>query len=115
MENPFSAPSPIAQRTGSTRPLPAPLIGNTRNAAESNDLALGSFEDSAFFDKNQLLYPTFSQVCFLIGVAGEFVPIGDCHLVSPNSLQDDGNPEEWENAKIIGLLKFLWRHFPANS
>ncbi|HEY4874202.1 MAG TPA: DUF4249 domain-containing protein [Puia sp.] len=91
-------------RTGSILdPLPASLIGNIYNTSDSSDIAVGYFEASAVFNKKVIITPLFLQVYYLLSVASEYVPMGDCHLVFPNSLEDDAVPSGWENAEIIEM------------
>jgi hypothetical protein len=99
-------------RTGSILdPLPASLIGNIHNATDSNDIALGYFETSAVVTKRVVIIPFFLQEYWLESVAGQYIPyksledpvIGDCHLLYPNSLNDDTDPTGWENAQEIDL------------
>ena len=91
-------------RTGSILdPLPAPLKGNVFNEADSNDIALGLFSGSAVHSKKVVIIPFFLQRYYLISVAGEYITLGDCQFVFPNSLPDDTNPPGWENAEEIDL------------
>src|SRR5579862_1802491 len=96
-------------RTGSILdPLPTSLTGNIHNAADSNDVALGYFETSAVETKRVVFIPFFLQEYYLESVAGQYIPNqsvgnGDCHLVYPNSLDDDMDPAGWENAQVIDL------------
>ncbi|HEY4874203.1 MAG TPA: DUF4249 domain-containing protein, partial [Puia sp.] len=91
-------------RTGSILdPLPSSLIGNIHNAADSTDNALGYFEASAVNSKKIVIEPFFLQQYYLESVAGQYIPMGDCHLSIPNSLADDMSPVGWENAQVIQL------------
>jgi Domain of unknown function (DUF4249) len=91
-------------RTGSILdPLPASLIGNIYNQADSSDIALGLFSASDVFEKKVVLIPFFLQQYLLLSIAGSFVQSGDCQAVYPNALPDNTNPVGWENAEIIDL------------
>ncbi|HLX92036.1 MAG TPA: DUF4249 domain-containing protein [Puia sp.] len=99
-------------RTGSILdPLPSSLVGNIHNATDSNDYALGYFEASAVVTKKIVAVPFFLQEYWLESVAGQYIPdetrevavVGDCHLLYPNSLNDDMDPTGWENAQEIDL------------
>jgi hypothetical protein len=91
-------------RTGSILdPLPASLIGNIHNAADSNDIALGYFEASAVASKKIIIVPFFLQEYYLASIEGEYTPKGDCNLVFPNSLADDADPLGWDNAEEIDI------------
>jgi hypothetical protein len=99
-------------RTGSILdPLPSLLVGNIHNATDSNDVALGYFETSAVVTKRVVIIPFFLQEYYLESVAGQYIPDksledavnGDCHLVYPNSLDDDTDPTGWENAQVIDM------------
>ena len=91
-------------RTGSILdPLPASLIGNIHNAADSSDFALGYFEASAVFSKKIIIVPFFLQEYYLESIEGEYTPKGDCNLVFPNSLADDASPQGWDNAEEIDI------------
>jgi hypothetical protein len=91
-------------RTGSILdPLPASLIGNIHDVADSNDVALGYFEVSAVSTKRVIIIPFFLQVYFLESVAAQYAPMGDCHSDFPNSLPDDTDPTGWNNAQTIEM------------
>ena len=99
-------------RTGSILdPLPSLLVGNIHNATDSNDVALGYFETSAVVTKKIVVVLFFLQEYYLESVAGQYIPdrsreypvIGDCHLLYPNSLNNDSDPTGWENAQEIDL------------
>ncbi|HEY4877098.1 MAG TPA: DUF4249 family protein, partial [Puia sp.] len=89
-------------RTGSILdPLPASLIGNIHNAADSNDIALGYFEASAVNTKKVIAVPLFLQQYLLESIAQEYIEQGNCSLIYPNSLADDTDPQNWANADTI--------------
>jgi hypothetical protein len=91
-------------RTGSILdPLPASLIGNIHNAADSNDIALGYFQTSAVVTKKVTIVPFFLQVYLLESIAGSYILMGDCHQAYSNSLDDDSAPAGWENAQVIEM------------
>lgn len=94
----------IAQttRTGSILdPLPASLLGNIYNQADSNDVALGLFAASDVFVKKVIIIPYSYQEYWLRSTAEEFIKPGDCHATYPNSLPDLAEPSGWENAEVI--------------
>jgi hypothetical protein len=89
-------------RTGSILdPLPAPLIGNIYNQADSTDIALGLFSASAAITKKIIIIPFSLQEYLLESIAFYFIKPGDCHQDYPNSLDDDAIPAGWEDAQII--------------
>lgn len=91
-------------RTGSILdPLPAPLIGNMYNQADSNDIALGLFSASDVYKKKIIIIPFFLQEYWLLSIAGEYIKLGDCQFVFPNTLPDDTDAPGWENAEEIDL------------
>jgi hypothetical protein len=91
-------------RTGSILdPLPASLLGNVYNLADSNEVALGLFSASAVYTKKIILVPFFLQRYYLESVAGEYVLMGDCHYAFANSLPDDADPTGWDSAQLINL------------
>lgn len=91
-------------RTGSILdPLPASLIGNIHNPSDSNEVVLGYFQASAVATKQVIIEPFFLQEYYLESLVGEYTPMGDCHEVFPNSLDDDTAPLGWENAQLIEL------------
>jgi hypothetical protein len=93
-----------ASRSGSILdPLPAVIIGNVFNKADSLDFALGYFSVSSVFEKKVILVPFFLQEYALIGVAATYIRPGDCHADYPNSLPDLEEPAGWENAQVIEL------------
>jgi hypothetical protein len=89
-------------RTGSILdPLPAPLIGNIYNQADTTDIALGLFSGSATITKKVIIIPDFLQTYLLEAIAGSYIKAGDCHFDYPNSLQDDAIPGGWDGAQVI--------------
>jgi Domain of unknown function (DUF4249) len=84
-------------------PLPASLLGNIYDPADSNDLALGYFEASDISSKKIVIIPYFLQEYYLESVAGEFILKGDCDLAYPNAIQDNTGPAGWEPADTIGI------------
>jgi hypothetical protein len=91
-------------RTGSILdPLPASLIGNIYNQADSNNLALGLFSASAVYSKKILIKPNFLQTYWLEVTATYFIEQGSCDMVYPNTLENDAIPAGWENAEIINM------------
>jgi hypothetical protein len=91
-------------RTGSILdPLPASLIGNIRNASDSNDLALGYFGASAVITKKVTIVPFFLQEYLLASIAGSYIMMGDCQGVYRNTLPDDTDAPGWENAQVIDM------------
>ncbi|HVM88490.1 MAG TPA: DUF4249 domain-containing protein [Puia sp.] len=92
------------ERTGSILdPLPAPLLGNIFNAADSNDIALGLFSASDVFEKKIIIIPYSFQQYWLESTAGQYIEQGDCHSAYPNSLPDNSEPLGWDDADIIGF------------
>lgn len=91
-------------RTGSILdPLPASLIGNIYNLADSNNLALGYFSASAAFTKKIVIKPDFLQTYWLEVTASFFIEQGSCQMVYPNTLPNDAIPTGWENAEVIDM------------
>ncbi|HTS46104.1 MAG TPA: DUF4249 domain-containing protein [Puia sp.] len=87
-------------RTGSILdPLPAPLLGNVHNQADSNDVALGIFSASDVVSKKIKITPFFLQEYYLLSIAIDFIKMGDCHSVYVNSLDDDASPPGWDSAQ----------------
>jgi hypothetical protein len=84
-------------------PLPASLVGNIYNPADSNDLALGYFEASDMASKKIIIIPYFLQEYYLESVAGEYILKGDCDLVYPGAVQDNTAPAGWETADTISI------------
>jgi hypothetical protein len=91
-------------RTGTTLdPLPAPLIGNIYNAADSNDFALGYFETLDVYTKKVVIKLYFLQEYWLESIAGQYIKQGYCHDAYPNTLDNNAIPAGWENAEVIEL------------
>ncbi len=91
-------------RTGSILdPLPASLIGNIYNIADSNNIALGLFSASAVYTKKIIIKPDFLQTYLLEVSASFYIQPGNCHKVYPNSLENDAVPEGWEDAEVINM------------
>jgi hypothetical protein len=91
-------------RTGSTLdPLPASLIGNIYNLADSNNLALGLFSASAAYSKKILIKPEFIQTYWLEVSATFYIEMGSCQMVYPNTLPNDAVPQGWEDAEVIDM------------
>jgi hypothetical protein len=91
-------------RTGSILdPLPAPLIGNIYNQADSTEFALGLFEASAVSSKKIVFVPFFLQQYLLESLAGQYILKGDCQAVYPGALPDLTDPPGWANAQVVNL------------
>ena len=91
-------------RTGSILdPLPASLIGNIYNQADSNNLALGLFSASATYSKKIIIKPEFIQTYWLEVSASFYIEMGSCQMVYPNTLPNDAVPQGWEDAEVIEM------------
>jgi hypothetical protein len=91
-------------RTGSVLdPLPASLLGNIYNRADSTDLALGLFAASDVFTKKVVFVLFFLQEYYLLDIAGQYIKPDSCQVAYPNAIPDNTDPPGWENAQIIDL------------
>jgi Domain of unknown function (DUF4249) len=91
-------------RTGSVLdPLPASLLGNVVNIADSTDIALGLFAASDVKKRKLKIVPYNFQEYWLESIAVEFIQPGDCQVVYPGALPDDTDPSGWDNAQEIDL------------
>jgi hypothetical protein len=81
--------------------LPAPLVGNIHNAADTNQVALGYFEASDVTSKKAVILIFGLQEYYLEDVAFEYILHGDCQVTYPNSLPDDTTPAGWKGSDTI--------------
>lgn len=84
-------------------PLPASLVGNMYNQADSTDVPLGLFSASAVSVRRIVIVPYNLQQYWLASIASQFIQPGDCQVVYPNALPDDTDPPGWENVQVISL------------
>jgi hypothetical protein len=91
-------------RTGSILdPLPAPLIGNIYNPADSSDIALGIFTAFAVNSKKVVIVPFNLKLYLLESLDGQYIEMGDCQSTYTGALPDETDPPGWGSAQVIDL------------